>query len=210
MKKLKLNSVDSGSDFSQELSLCQNLKEVSLINCYGFQFKSENFYLMPELSKVSIHSCNLTKDISGKYFREGFKLSHLKSLCMARCFSSPKEIENFLAELANQQCPNLERISINGVLQYSGRAEVTDSTLRKILQNCPKLKSIKLFDFKTSELTKEFLFEVYQKRNVYLELWLHGSTEFERYITNKDEKICAKYFKMKLNRSSYWKCENCI
>ena len=213
LKKLKLTSVVSGSDFSQELSLCQNLKEVSLNNCHGFQFKSENFYLMPELSKVSIHSCNLTKDISGKYFRQGFKLSHLKSLCMARCFSDIKECENFLAELANQQCPNLERISINGVQQYYRRAEVTESTLSKILQNCPKLKSIKLVDFNTSKLTKEFLFGVYQKRNVYLDVWDNGSrdvTEFERYITSKDDKTCLKYFKMKLNNSSYWKCENCI
>ena len=122
------------------------------------------------------------------------------------------EYENFLTELANQHCPNLERISVE--VSCYNRANVSESALRQLFQNCPKLKSIRLRGFTTSQLSKNFLFEVYQTSNVLLDLWIYGSQTsdrigFEHYLTCMDEKVFAKYYKMTSDMSNYWKCESC-
>ena len=141
-----------------------------------------------------------------------FENVKLKYLCLKGCFSSPMEYENFLTELANQHCPNLERISVE--VSCYNRANVSESALRQLFQNCPKLKSIRLRGFTTSQLSKNFLFEVYQTTNVFLDLWIYGSQTsdrigFEHYLTRMDEKVFPKYYKMKSDMSNYWKCESC-
>ena len=219
LKKLKLKGVFyyQNDPVDQELSLCQKLREISMNNCPRFPFNSENFYLMPELFKVYLHDTEVTKNIYGKFFRQGAKLANLKYLCLKGCFQSLIEYEQFLAELATQDCPNLETISID-IITITGRyygqssmVDVTESSLKQLFQNCPKLKILKLVGFGTSELSRAFLFEVYQTRNIFLDIWKNRSkdlAEFEQYVTNQADEFCAKYFKIKLNMSNYWICDN--
>ena len=211
LKKLRLNNVFHGPAKVHELSLCQNLSVISLKKC-TFSFNSENFYLMPELSKVSIHESRITRDIHGKYFRQGSKLPNLKYLCLRDCFpTSWVEYERFFAELTTVYCPNLERISIYINNYGQCLVRITESLLKQLFQNCPKLKSLKLIGFQTSQLSRDFLLEVYETRNIYLDIWKYRRSEdlieFEQHITNQNDKFCAKYFKLKM--SNNWKCEIC-
>ena len=212
LRKLKLENVFNYSDdiHNERLSLCHKLREICLNNCRQFPFNSENFYLMPELYKVSLHYTKITRNIHGKFFRQDSEISNLKYLCLEDCFPYPIEYENFLAELANQHCPNLERISV--VVFGCNRANVSEAALRQLFQNCPKLKSIRLRGFTTSQLSRNFLYEIYQTSNVFLDLYGSQTSDrnkFEQCITSMHEKVFAKYYKMKSDMSNYWKCESC-
>ena len=167
---------------------------------------------MPELRKLSLHETDVTKNIHGKFFQHGYKLSNLKYLCLKDCF--PKylliEYEHFLAELATQECPNLESISID-TYGNDQRPEVTKSLVKQLFDNCPKLKILRLVGFQTSEISKDFLFELYRTRNVFLDIWDNRSKElieFEQEVTTQSDGFCAKYFKLK-NMLNYRNCDFC-
>ena len=120
------------------------------------------------------------------------------------------QYEQFLAELATQYCPNLEIISID-CENSECLADVTESLLKQLVQNCPKLKRLKLVRFRTSELSNDFIFEVYETKNVFLDVWNNRPNdlaEFERHVSNQNDEFCARYFKRKMSNDQK-KCKNC-
>ena len=195
---------------SKENFVCFYMKISFLLRLLLVYFGQKHFILHDFIKELFKNKVLLGKEIMNEEFvPKGNNALH-----------SPSVISSFIESLLstwNQHCwqklcthkfylgpSNFDAVSLSfSICREAANAET----------EWDSVKGIQQVDFNTSKLTKEFLFGVCQKRNVFLDVWDNGSkdvTEFERYITSKDDKTCLKYFKMKLNRTSYWKCENCI
>ena len=201
----------------RNLSLCQQLEEISILECAEFKFQSANFSNMPKLTKVSIigwnfHQypmpmTNILKNSNGKYFDPETHLSNMKYLWLEGCLANLEDYEQFLKDLSSVKCEKLEKLAIVCSTFEFGVVNVTEETITRLLQNCPNLKILKLVGFKSNNISNEWFYKFYRSnKNIFLDIWnriTYERTLMESYVLSKDYITYGKYQMLKDN-SDFW------
>ena len=122
---------------------------------------------------------------------------------------------SMLQIFGTQKFPVLERLCLQ---KKFGNENVTQQTILNILENCPKLKSVKLQDFNLSNPQSgdtwcAFLCEMYKSFNVFIDIYGYKnwsinfySVTFEKYLKKTDLATFKKYRELEVNYFD-WKKE---
>ena len=133
---------DENMNILRNLSLCQNLEELSLKN---------HDYVLQQLPTI-------------------VKLSKIKRL-MFRCGENPEIFKRLIEFFNEARFPLLERLCIADIGENVKHVKlVSDAPLKSLLQNSPALKSIHFldFDYDIWNLSNKLLFQIIKESNVYI------------------------------------------
>ena len=141
----------------------------------------------------------------------GHEMPKLTKLALSQINGSMLQI------FGTQNFPALERLYLEKVSDNLNSFNVDQQPIFNILQNCPNLKSVKLWRFKLSDLQPDtwfaFLCKMYKTFDVFLDIFgfHHLSIDFsqvalEKYLKKTDLATFHKYKKLEVNYSN-WKKE---
>ena len=201
---------DENMNILRNLSLCQNLEELSLKN---------HDYVLQQLPTI-------------------VKMSKIKRL-MFRCGENPEIFKRLIEFFNEARFPLLERLCIADIGENVKHVKlVSDAPLKSLLQNSPALKSIHFldFDYDIWNLSNKLLFQIIKESNVYINfgkikigydykvgLVLSAQENnqkrqlsLEQFLLDHDMTVFNKYQKMKddfhiwFKERSNWQSFDCI
>ena len=201
LKRLKNISKDKECDFQDDLppltglSLCHKLEEFC-----GY-LTEENIEILSSVPKLK--RLQLKELKNPKYLLDNLNLENLKYLSLDCNYDGMMRLKN---EIERHLFPILQRLYIS--------CQLSEDSLKNLISNTPRLKSIQLWESQKLNISNEFLYEICKEKNVLVifgeimtkkTMQSEQQSSFEKFLVEQDLAVFGKYSKMKMDFLDWFK-----
>ena len=200
LKSLSLANFTSSSSYHlmDNLNLCQNLEEFCAKDSDLTDVDLASLVKIPNLKNLFFDNIS-TKPNEMTTFFLGLNTSSMKYLTLHNCNGVN---EAMFSELSMLKFPLLERIHLK-LRNWDSNDQSIDmeQKLEEFIENCPNLKSIQLYGKQFGNLSKEFLTNLCQNREIYVnfgtDLDFETQLSMEDHLRKEDFRVWRKYQSLK-------------
>ena len=202
----------SSNEVLKPLALnCKNLECIEFFSLKNFQFDVSVFDKFFKERQSSLKRLRMVhfEVLNENIFRNLYLCQNIEELVMVGCFMTYEsflslsqlpnlrtlKIQSIPSELLESaHWPSLERIWINGPKESEPEVgKFREKSVKKLISNSPKLKSIHFDDPKECDFSHEFLFENCYKSNIFISF---GQAPTKCYETKTDIKKSLQHIAM--------------